>query len=114
MKQIRLALLAMLMLAPLAQAASKIGVVDTDMVLRESDAGKRFLQQEEKKYAPKIKELQALQSEIQKMEEGLRRDGPTLSQTEVESRQLSMRRKLEDLQRQDQQMQVERRRALQG
>ncbi|MGI9274262.1 MAG: OmpH family outer membrane protein [Endozoicomonas sp.] len=114
MKQIRLAFLALIMLAPFAHAATKIAVVDSDMVLRESDAGKRYIQEEEKKYAPRIKLLQGLQEELQTLEESLKKDAPMLSQGEIENRQLAMKRKYEDLQLQDRQMRMERSRSVQA
>ncbi|OED41831.1 hypothetical protein ACH42_12985 [Endozoicomonas sp. (ex Bugula neritina AB1)] len=92
------------MLVPFAQASMRIAVVDSEMAVVQSDAAKRYEKEAEAKFAPRIKNLNALQSDVQGMEEKLQKDGPTLSQPQLESRKLEIRRKIEDLRMQDQQL----------
>ena len=109
MKQIGLALVALLMLTPMANAETmKIAVVDSEMAVLESDSWKKYSQEADKKIEPRIKLIQSLRDELQKMENDLQKNGPTMSQTQVESKQLEMKRKYEDLQMQDRQLRMER------
>lgn len=103
MKLFRSALVALCLLAPLAQAADgmRIAVIDSEMAVVESETAKRYAKESEVKFAPRIKNLNALQAEIRQMEEKLQKDGPVLSAAEGEARQLEIRRKFEDLQRLD-------------
>ncbi|MFK0571898.1 OmpH family outer membrane protein [Endozoicomonas sp.] len=111
MKSIRLAILAMIMLAPLANAAStgsKIGVLDTIMVLTESNAGKQYAIKSEAKFKPQLQALQKLETEVRGMQEKLQKDGPTLSAEQLKTRQLELQRKYEDWQLKGRQFQTER------
>ncbi|WP_257294511.1 OmpH family outer membrane protein [Endozoicomonas sp. YOMI1] len=111
MKSIRLAFLALIMLAPLANAAttgSKIGVLDTVMVLSESNAGKQYAKKSESKFKPQLVALQKLESEVRNMQEKLQKDGPTLSAEQLKVRQLELQRKYEDWQLKGRQFQTER------
>ena len=109
MKLFRSAFVALCLLAPLAQAADgmRIAVIDSEMAVTESEAAKRYAKESEAKFAPRIKNLNALQADIRQMEEKLQKDGPVLSPSELESRQLEIRRKFEDLQRLDQQLRMD-------
>lgn len=112
MKQIRLAVMALLMLAPLAQAATmKIAVVDSEMAVLESDAAKRYAKEAEKMFAPRINELKKLQDEIKQLEEKLKKDAPTLTDSMREGRQLEIKRKFEDLQMKDRQLRADKARS---
>ena len=110
MKLFRSAFVALCLLAPMAQAADgmRIGVIDSNMAVRESNVAKRYFQEVDARYAPRIKNLTALEADILQMQEKLQKDGPVLSPAELESRQLEIRRKIEDLQRLDQQLRVDR------
>lgn len=110
MKSIKLAFVALLLLSPLAQA-QKIAVVDSEMAVLESDAAKKYAKEAEKMFAPKIKQLKALQEEIRVMEQKLQKDGPTLTEGQRESRQVQIKRKFEDLQLQDRQLRSEKARS---
>ncbi|MGB1271739.1 MAG: OmpH family outer membrane protein [Endozoicomonas sp.] len=117
MKQIRLAVLALLMLSPLVNAApaptsgkssgTRIGVLDSVMVLSESDAGRSYARQSEAKFKPRLQNLKALEAEIRQLEDKLRKDGPTLGEEPLKMRQLELRRKFEDLQLKDRQLRQE-------
>ena len=104
LKLFKFAALALCMLVPFAQAEMRIAVIDSEMAVVQSDAAKRYEKAAEAKFAPRIKNLTALQSEVRGMEEKLQKDGPTLSQAQLESRKLEIRRKIEDLRMQDQQL----------
>ncbi|WOG25465.1 OmpH family outer membrane protein [Endozoicomonas sp. 8E] len=110
MKSIKLAFVALLLLSPLAQA-QKIAVVDSEMAVLESDAAKKYAKEAEKMFAPKIKQLKALQEEIRVMEQKLQKDGPTLTEGQRENRQVQIKRKFEDLQLQDRQLRSEKARS---
>ena len=107
MKLFRSAFVALCLLAPLVQAADamRVAVIDSEMAVKESDAIKRYEAKDQ--FAPRIKNLNALQADIRQMEEKLQKDGPVLSPSELESRQLEIRRKFEDLQRLDQQLRMD-------
>ncbi|WP_422462457.1 OmpH family outer membrane protein [Endozoicomonas sp. ALB115] len=110
MKSIRLAFLALIMLAPLANAAtsgSKVGVLDTAMVLSESNAGKQYAKKSEAKFKPQLVALQKLEGDVRNMQEKLQKDGPTLSAEQLKVRQLELQRKYEDLQLKGRQYQTD-------
>ncbi len=111
MKSIRLAFLALIMLAPLANAAttgSKIGVLDTVMVLSESNAGKQYAKKSEANFKPQLVALQKLEADVRNMQEKLQKDGPTLSAEQLKVRQLELQRKYEDWQLKGRQYQTDR------
>ena len=111
LKQIGFAVLALVMLVPVAQADMRIAVIDSEMAVLESDASKAYAKESEKRFAPRIALIQSLQDELQKMEEELNKDGPTMSQAQIEARQLEMKRKYEDLQMQDRQLRMDKNQA---
>ncbi|KEI72076.1 OmpH family outer membrane protein [Endozoicomonas elysicola] len=111
MKSIRLAILALIMVTPFANAAStgsKIGVLDTVMVLSESNAGKQYARKSESKFKPQLQALQKLETEVRGMQEKLQKDGSTLSAEQLKVRQLELQRKYEDWQLKGRQYQTER------
>ncbi len=103
MKSLRLAFVALMLLAPFAQA-QKVAVIDSEMAVLQSDAAKKYAQEAENLFAPRIKKLQALQADLKAMDQKLQKDGPTLTESQRESRQLEMKRKAEDLRLQDRQL----------
>ena len=109
LKSIRLAIIALFMLAPFAGAvnAAEIGVLNQAAVLSESNAGKNYAKASEAKFKPQIDGIERLRNELRTMEEKLRKDGPTLSEEQLKVRQLEMRRKVEDLQLKDRQLRSE-------
>lgn len=112
LRQIGIAVLALVMLVPVvAQAEMRIAVIDSEMAVLESDASKAYARESEQKFAPRIKLIKSLQDELQKMEDDLNKNGPTLSQAQVEARQLEMKRKYEDLQMQDRQLRMDKNQA---
>ena len=107
MKLFKQAFAVLFMAAALVQPAlaeMRIGVVDSEMAIMESDAAKRYAKESETAFAPRIKNLNALQADIRQLEEKLQKDGPVLSQPQIETRQLEIQRKIQDLQLQDRQL----------
>lgn len=110
MKSIRLALLALIMLTIQANATigSKIGVLDSVVVLRESNIGKQYVKKSEVKFKPQLDALLKLEDEVRSMQENLQKDGPTLSAEQLQVRQLELQRKYEDWQLKGRQYQADR------
>ena len=107
LKPIILAFATLFMLAPVANAAG-VGVLDTGMVLTESNAGRLYAKTSEARFKPQLQELQKLEGEARAMQEKLQKDGPTLSSDQLKARQLELQRKVEDMQLKGRQYQVER------
>ena len=107
MKPIMLAFAALFLLAPVAHATS-VGVLDTVMVLTESNAGKQYAKTSEARFKPQLQALQKLEGEVRDMQEKLQKDGPTLSTDQLKIRQLELQRKYEDWQMKGRQYQAER------
>ena len=107
MKPIILAFATLFMLAPVANAAG-VGVLDTVMVLTESNAGKQYAKTSETRFKPQLQALQKLEGEVRAMQEKLQKDGPTLSADQLKARQLELQRKYEDWQMKGRQYQTER------
>ncbi len=108
MKSTVLAVAAFFMLAPLANAATSVGVLDTVMVLTESNAGKQYAKKSEARFKPQLQALQKLEGDVRTMQEKLQKDGPTLSAEQLKTRQLELQRKYEDWQLKGRQYQTER------
>ncbi len=111
MKQIKLAVLALLMIAPLAQAEMRIGVIDSEKAVLTSDAAKRYEKESETAFAPRVKILDKIQGELKELQNRLNKDGPTLSEAQLEARKIEMQRKYEDFKRQEGQLRSEKARA---
>jgi len=78
-------------------AETKIGFVDTAKLIESAPQAKAAQSNIEAEFAPREKELVALQKEIQKMEDRLTRDGSVMSDTErtkLERKILGKRRDL--------------------
>lgn len=70
---------AIIALPVLAQAADKIGVVNSQDVVMNSEAGKRAMQDLQNKAAAKQQELTRQSDELKKMDENFRKQSVTLS-----------------------------------
>jgi outer membrane protein len=80
-----------------AQAASKVGVVNTVRLMEEAPQAKAAQSKIETEFAPREQELVTLQKEIRKLEDRLSRDGAVMSEKEsskLEREILSKRREL--------------------
>ncbi len=90
-----------------ASAEMRIGVINSQMAVMESDAAKAYAKTSEKRFGDKVKELQNMDKNIKAMEEKLQQDGPTLSPEALNKRQLELRRSVEDFQIQSRRYQAE-------
>jgi outer membrane protein len=91
-----LALLVVLAVTPIAaQAQGKVGVINMNAAIGNTEEGKKAIADLERKFAPRRSELQHLQQEIQDMQDKLSKQQATLS--DDEQRQLS--RDIEEKQR---------------
>ncbi len=107
MKLSKFAALALCLLVPFSEADQRVAVIDSEAAVTQSDAAKRYEKTAEAKFAPRIKNLNAIEAEVKQMQQQLEKDGPTLTKAQVESRSLEIRRKFEDLQMQGQQLRQE-------
>ncbi|PJE79128.1 Chaperone protein Skp [invertebrate metagenome] len=105
MKQLKIWLLALVVVAPFYANAKqaqnyipqRIAVVDAQMAFGESDEAKRFKKNLDARFSPRQKQLDALQAELQSLQQKFKKDEPTLSKTQRETRWLAIQRKGEDL-----------------
>ncbi len=107
---VRTAVVALALIAPLAQAAG-IAVVNSQKALLESSPAKTYAQKSETKFSTQVKSLQKVEGEYKQLAQKLERDGATMSEAERSKVQLELRRKQEDFQFQAQSLQQEKARA---
>lgn len=80
-----------------ALAETRVGVVNTVQLMEEAPQAKAAQSQVESEFAPREKELVAMQKKIRKLEDKLSRDGAVMSEkenTKLEREILSQRREL--------------------
>ena len=82
-----------------AVAETKIGFVDTVKLLEDAPQAKSAQSKIESGFAPREKELVALQREIKKLEDDLSRDGAVMSESERSKLERSILAKRRDLKR---------------
>ena len=80
---------------PSATSGEKIGVINIQAAILQTQEGKQASSELEKKYEPKRQELQRRQDEINALQQQLQKQGPTLSDDE----RLRLNRDLSDKQR---------------
>ena len=109
LRSIKFALLAMILVAPLSQAAApnRVAVVNSQMALLESAAAKQYAKVSEQQFGEQINKLKGLETQYQSLMGKLEKDGPTMSEAERTKLQLEMRRKKEDWEYQARQLQAE-------
>ena len=109
LRSIKYALLAMILVAPLSQAAApnRVAVVNSQMALLESAAAKQYAKVSEQQFGEQIKKLKGLETQYQTLMGKLEKEGPTMSEAERTKLQLEMRRKKEDWEYQARQLQAE-------
>ena len=92
-----LALLTVLVVPGLSQAEGKVGVVNTAKLMEQAPQAKAAISKMESEFAPREKELVALQREIKAKEDKLARDGAVMSEearSKLERELISKRREL--------------------
>ena len=109
LRSIKYALLAMILVAPLSQAAApnRVAVVNSQMALLESAAAKQYAKVSEQQFGEQINKLKGLESQYKTLMGKLEKEGPMMSEAERTKLQLEMRRKKEDWEYQARQLQVE-------
>jgi outer membrane protein len=96
--------------APAAQAApatgpSKVGIINIQQAILLTNEGKKDLEALDKKFEPQRTSLQALQKEVQNLQDQLKTQGDKLNEDaraklvrDIETKQKSLQRQLEDAQ----------------
>ena len=107
---VKTAVVALALVAPLAQAAG-IAVVNSQKALLESSPAKVYAQKSEDKFSAQVKNLQKVEGEYQELAKKLERDGATMNDAARSKIQVELRRKQEDFQFQAQSLQQEKARA---
>ena len=83
------------------QSALKIGVVNVARLLEQAPQTQRAMQALEAEFAPRQRDLIAMQTELQEKQETFRRDAPVMGESERLSLEREIRDGLRDLQRSD-------------
>lgn len=106
-----LAVLASLVLvAPAAQAADaaavplKVGVVDTERIMRESAPADRVKKKIEKEFAGRDQDLQKLAKQAKDMQTSLEKDGVTMSDSDRQAKERDLAALTRELQRKDREL----------
>jgi outer membrane protein len=103
-KFIQVALFSTLAITGTAWAELKIAVLDYQMALLDSDAAKKYAVDSEKKFAPQLKKLQALEADAKKLQDRLVKDGEKMAQAEFERLELELKQKARDFQIESQEL----------
>lgn len=101
-KLIQIAVLSTMAATGAAWADIKIAVLDYQMALLDSDAAKKYAVDSEKKFAPQLKKLKALESDAKRLQDRLMKDGEKMQQAEYERLELELKQKARDFQVQSQ------------
>lgn len=101
-KLIQIAVFSTLAVAGAAWADVKIAVLDYQMALLDSDAAKKYAVDSEKKFAPQLNKLKALETDAKRLQDRLMKDGEKMKQAEYERLELELKQKARDFQVQSQ------------
>lgn len=101
-KLIQIAVLSTMAATGAAWADIKIAVLDYQMALLDSDAAKKYAVDSEKKFAPQLNKLKALESDAKRLQDRLMKDGEKMQQAEYERLELELKQKARDFQVQSQ------------
>lgn len=103
-KIFQLVALSTLVLSGATWADVKIAVLDYQMALLESDAAKKYAVDAEKKFAPQLNKLKALEADAERLQNRLIKDGEKMQQAEYERLELEFKQKARDFQIQSQEL----------
>ncbi len=84
-----------------AWAQAKIGVVDSDRVMRESIPAIRAQERLEKEFKQRERELERLSKELKNMEDEIQRNSLTMSETDMRSKRRALADLTRDFQRKE-------------
>jgi outer membrane protein len=90
--------------AAAADAGFKIGVVDTERIMRESAPADRVKKKIEKEFAGRDQDLQKLAKQAKDMQTALEKDGVTLSDSDRQAKERDLAALTRDLQRKDREL----------
>lgn len=82
-----------------AQAEGKIGVINTERVLRDSDPAKKAMKKLEKDFEKRGQDVEKLRVQVQKMQEELERNAVTWSETQRKAKERELADANRDFQR---------------
>lgn len=97
-KLTQLVLLSAALLATPAFAEMKVAVLNYQMALLESDAAKRYAVDAEKKFGPQLNKLKTLESDAQRIQDRVVKDGDKMQTAERERLELDFKQKARDFQ----------------
>ncbi|UCJ16603.1 OmpH family outer membrane protein [Pseudomonas sp. MM211] len=97
-KLTQLVLLSAALLATPAFAEMKVAVLNYQMALLESDAAKRYAVDAEKKFGPQLNKLKTLESDAQRIQDRVVKDGEKMQTAERERLELDFKQKARDFQ----------------
>ena len=103
-KLIQAALFSSLVITGTAWAEVKIAVLDYQMALLDSDAAKKYAVDSEKKFAPQLNKLKALEADAKRLQDRLMKGGDKMAQAEYERLELELKQKARDFQIQSQEL----------
>ncbi|MBS7325959.1 MAG: OmpH family outer membrane protein [Thiopseudomonas sp.] len=95
---LKVALLSTLVMSGSAWADIKIAVLDYQRALLDSDAAKKYAVDAEKKFAPQLNKLKALETDAKRLQDRLMKDGEKMKQAEYERLELELKQKARDFQ----------------
>ena len=81
-------------------AEMKIGVLNYQLALLESDAAKKYAVAAEKKFGPQLSKLKKLENDAKRIQDRLMKDGERMQQAELERLELEFKQKARDFQAQ--------------
>lgn len=97
-KLTQLVLLSAALLATPAFAEMKVAVLNYQMALLESDAAKRYAVDAEKKFGPQLNKLKTLETDAQRIQDRVVKDGDKMQTAERERLELDFKQKARDFQ----------------
>lgn len=97
-KYTKLALVALLAISAPAYAEIKIAVLNYQMALLESDVAKKYAQDSEKRFGPRVQKLKALEEQAKKIQDNLVKNSSKMQQAEKERLELELNQKARDFQ----------------
>jgi len=97
MRFFKLAVIGCFLGASSVMADLNIAVLNVQQALSESEAAKRYAVDSEKKFAPKIKEIQKIDAEATKLRDKFAKEGEKMAQDERERLDLEFSQKMRDL-----------------
>ncbi len=90
--------------AAAADAGLKVGVVDTERIMRESAPADRVKKKIEKEFAGRDQELQKLAKQAKDMQTALEKDGVTMSDSDRQAKERDLAALTRELQRKDREL----------